>query len=279
MPNSYRYYTLVLNILFLLCNFYTIHWVVVTRRGNNILRNWLIGLQISNIPTLVLAIVSFFVAEEDSERAYAGIAGAFSMVTVLGVSLINCNILQAFSVISLEISDVQIARWKTALVVIYIVLCTPLTLFIVLRYGFGIVNSYYFVGGYLNGLYALLMILYDNVQAIYLTFKIHQFVKSAKHQDIMGSLKRTLAYIISICVVDWIGMSVYTYCMVDPDIDRGYFEENIANLSVSFHSCLISLVFLSMKELALKKSRGRRTAKETVLTATKVLTHFPQTKQ
>ncbi|KAJ3323481.1 hypothetical protein HDV06_001758 [Boothiomyces sp. JEL0866] len=178
-------------------------------------------------------------------RIYFKIAALFSSALSICIILLNLEILAIFKCLNEKITDEIIRKCKVGFVIFSIIALSPNLVTLWYEVEPPVLKTYDEIGSLVH---AVLGMIYDNCQAIYLTRLVYSFKKSKKQATANNYKAIVLLNLITI-FIDWGGASLYAYTL--------YFETSahskflIVDTVISFHGSFMVIVFLLLKKLAL----------------------------
>ncbi|KAJ3268881.1 hypothetical protein HDV01_002139 [Terramyces sp. JEL0728] len=203
-------------------------------------------------------------------RIYFKIAAMFSSLLSACIVLLNIEILAIFKCLNEKITTKLITSLRITFIIISILLLGPA--FIVV--GFDPIPPVLdWTNAFTSLLHAILLIIYDNVQALYLTHLVYSF-KISKKLATANSYKQTVVLNLVCVLMDWTGAALYMYAI--------YFDNSgshslflLIDSILSFHASFMVLIFLQLKKLALSGVKKLKPKAVTVVEKTVAPTDAP----
>ncbi|KAJ3258860.1 hypothetical protein HK103_003242 [Boothiomyces macroporosus] len=190
-------------------------------------------------------------------RIYFKVAALFSSMLSVCIGLLNIEILAIFKCLNEKITPKLILFMRTFFIVISILLLGPAFIVVGLD---PIPPTLDWLNDFTSLLHAVLMIIYDNIQAMYLTHLVYSFKMSKKQETAANSYKRAVILNLTCVLIDWTGAALYLYAIYFDYSPHSSFL--IIDSILSFHASFMVLIFLQLQKLALsgvgvKKSKPK----------------------
>ncbi|KAJ3323482.1 hypothetical protein HDV06_001759 [Boothiomyces sp. JEL0866] len=154
-------------------------------------------------------------------RIYFKIAALFSSMLSVCICLLNIEILAIFKCLNEKISPKLIFNMKICFI----------------------------LNDFTSLVHAVLMIIYDNIQALYLTHLVYSFKVSKRQETAANFYKKTVILNLICVLIDWTGAGMYLYAIYFDYSPHSLFL--IIDSILSFHASFMVLIFLQLKKLAL----------------------------
>lgn len=214
----------------------------------------LLLLQISNIASQCFAIYFFFLNNYTVpdllflDKIF-NIASMLSLVTVFFIALVDCDVLSAFSALNPAINPSRIKILRGALTSLFVILFGPdlgLNLYCFVTAA-NATNSLHAITPLLSALFGFLIVLYDNIQAIYLAILVLKITGTTASKQEIAKLKYRYVIFVNVSLVglDNIGL----ICDIIYVLTSNYAFAMFAIAFVGFHSSLLLVVVSTLKRV------------------------------
>lgn len=187
-------------------------------------------------------------------RIYFKVASLFSSALSICIVLLNLEILAIFKCLNEKITSEIIRRCRIGFIAFSVFALSPVAVTLFYDVEPPILKYYSEIGSLLH---AVVGIIYDNCQAIYLTRLVYGFKKSKKQATANNYKAIVLLNLITI-LIDWGGASLYMYVLYFETSNHSKFL--IVDTVISFHGSFMVIVFLLLKKLALVGVKKKETA-------------------
>ncbi|KAJ3276960.1 hypothetical protein HDV01_000012 [Terramyces sp. JEL0728] len=211
---------------------------------------------------LYIFFMSYFDSNLSTMFYFSETVSLISNIEICFIILIDIEILRIYSVLNSRITNRKIDMFRNAVVGIFILFpFTSHVLFLALRSTFTAM-----IGNVCIALFSLFVVVYDNLQNIYLATLIYKF-KNVKcnnelTEEMMVKFKEITKYNIAIVLLDWTAIAFYAIFIISPGKSAESHLGTYSNFASIFCICLHSLglvVILKMlKDFAVSKKPKRR---------------------
>lgn len=238
------------NITSLLCSIGTILYMVCFKLKNS----KLLLLQLVNVFNQSLIISYFILVYRNSRNALlldfmANSSSSLSIVSVFIIALIDCDVLEVFAILNCGITTFRITFLRRVLIALFIVLVTPNLVLTISIFGVNFSALTVTICNIASIFFDILMVIYDNAQAIFLAILVFKGTSPAKvkvkyrHVIITNMLLVSLDHIGLICVYFTIYFNSINYAFIPSAV-------------VGFHSSLILIVVAQLREVLRVDAKG-----------------------
>ncbi|KAJ3271113.1 hypothetical protein HDV01_007050 [Terramyces sp. JEL0728] len=175
------------------------------------------------------------------------------------ITIIDTEVLKAFSILDDRITEKRIYYWRVLLTAIYLITSAPVIGF--LFYGKDIPKLLGNIGGWFSLFFAMVVVLYDNIQGAYLNYIVFNTKKQKKEISLktINALKQTVCINFAIISIDWITCALYAYLIVDPDQTRANPTFMpimiICQTNSSLHAILLMFLLQSLKKFTFAETK------------------------
>ncbi|KAJ3273988.1 hypothetical protein HDV01_003658 [Terramyces sp. JEL0728] len=198
-----------------------------------------------------------------------------------GILFLNTEILLVFSVLNENITRKKIKVFRIVIFVSVFILQLPNNLRVFCGPTIPPAINQFMASSAL--LMVLVIVIYDNCQALYLTLLVF-WNKKAKSKgkltkDTLNAFKRVLFTNIFILLFDWGAVLIFGYLMATYDADltlRDFALGQISELNTSIHSCIMIFVIKELKNFTFSDARPKQKVK--IGESTKIIRLTPSNK-
>ncbi|KAJ3318964.1 hypothetical protein HDV06_006779 [Boothiomyces sp. JEL0866] len=208
----------IMSILFGISSYHSYH---INSKKNNVKSfipefNCLLGFNVLQCLLMMFWIILYYLDYDIWQMNDANIILSSGVVVSLQIFMIfitDVEILRVFSVLTERITEYRLLIFKRIVMVLYVAVfvCSLLPFF----------NHSDQVGNLADamlGLFALLVVVYDNIQAFSLAFLIYWYKRNMGKSDLDAQIKlfkTVIKFNLFILMMDWLGLFFYAYSLIN----------------------------------------------------------------
>ncbi|KAJ3363888.1 hypothetical protein HDU91_002822 [Kappamyces sp. JEL0680] len=183
------------------------------------------------------------------------LAAMFECLTLLGICMVNIEVLKVYGLLSRDITVERVALLKQGIGLLYLVLCSWNTGVVVL---YAICPDWLITVATQGTLYwAAFASLYDNLQALGLTFLVSSWMRihtkqKEKHATVLQITRnffRIILVTVAIALLDVVGLFLYAEAVNNSRLEQYFRIGRISSGITGIHAVAMTFVFFGLKEM------------------------------
>lgn len=241
--NTFFLVDITANCLALLLSLLTIVYIIRNKLKNTLL----LVLQFSNILSQSIIISCYFPDVSPDFRTYGFIFGTqLCIVNIFLIALIDCNILEAFSILNPAITTSRITILRRVLISIFILCFCPQFMGDIMSLYLPDYVLFQTISAISTGLFGLSIVLYDNVQAIYLAVLVLRVSGNTVSKKDFQRRKFRNVVIANVLLVLFDNFGLLCNIIYASTFNYGY--ELLSTAFIGLHSSFILVIVATLKD-------------------------------